>query len=108
PKAHFTLLSHLHHSTIPTHFPYTTLFRSPNFSEGRDQSVIARIADAIGNVPGVAVLDRSLDTDHHRSVVTFAGDPGAIAEAGLRSEEHTSELQSRFDIVCRLLLDKIK
>src|SRR5699024_11962513 len=36
----------------------------------------------------------------------FEPDPGAVAHATLRSEEHTSELQSRFDIVCRLLLAK--
>src|SRR6266513_6559455 len=34
--------------------------------------------------------------------------PAAATEAHLRSEEHTSELQSRFDIVCRLLLEKKK
>src|SRR5699024_11903565 len=33
-------------------------------------------------------------------------DPGRTCPAGLRSEEHTSELQSRFDLVCRLLLEK--
>jgi len=64
----------------------------PNFSEGRDPSVIARIADAIGNVPGVAVLDRSLDTDHDRAVVTFAGDPGTIAEAALAGVEQAVAL----------------
>jgi len=64
----------------------------PNFSEGRDPSVIARIADAIGNVPGVAVLDRSLDTDHNRAVVTFAGDPGTIAEAALAGVEQAVAL----------------
>src|SRR5699024_12160147 len=33
---------------------------------------------------------------------------GGLAQAGPRSEEHTSELQSRFDLVCRLLLEKKK
>src|SRR5437868_13140425 len=36
----------------------------------------------------------------------LSGDPSILAE--LRSEEHTSELQSRFDLVCRLLLEKKK
>src|SRR5207249_11692885 len=36
------------------------------------------------------------------------GDPGAVGIVVSRSEEHTSELQSRFDLVCRLLLEKKK
>ena len=54
--------------------------------------MIARIAEAIGSFPGVAVLDRSLDTDHNRAVVTFAGDPGAIAEAALAGVEQAVAL----------------
>ena len=54
--------------------------------------VIARIAAAIGNVPGVAVLDRSLDPDHNRAVVTFAGDPAGIAEAALAGIEQAVAL----------------
>ncbi len=43
----------------------------PNFSEGRDASVIAAIRDAIASVDGVTLLDVSSDPSHHRSVVTF-------------------------------------
>src|SRR5438067_3779712 len=61
-----------------TLFPYTTLFRS----------------------------------DKHRAYLfTSIAQPGAVmaeALAFVRSEEHTSELQSRFDLVCRLLLEKKK
>ena len=47
----------------------------PNFSEGRDAQKIALIASAIGSVNGVAVLDRTMDADHNRAVITFAGAP---------------------------------
>jgi len=45
----------------------------PNFSEGRDTAVVARIAQAIAQVPGAAVLGQTADCDHNRSVITFAG-----------------------------------
>jgi glutamate formiminotransferase len=56
----------------------------PNFSEGCDAAKVARIAAAIQSAPGVAVLDQTLDADHNRSVITFAGAPEAIAEGALR------------------------
>ncbi|MEX2264512.1 MAG: glutamate formimidoyltransferase [Bryobacteraceae bacterium] len=56
----------------------------PNFSEGRERRVVDGIADTIASVPGVAVLDRTMDVDHHRSVITFAGPPIAAAEAAVR------------------------
>src|SRR5699024_11664785 len=45
---------------------------------------------------------------HVRGRVFPAQDPGVALFGGMRSEEHTSELQSRFDLVCRLLLEKKK
>src|SRR2546429_2620688 len=70
-----------------TLFPYTTLFRS------------RQITDA-------TAIERAIDE-------VMAKSPGQLAEyrAGkdkLRSEEHTSELQSRLHLVCRLLLEKKK
>src|SRR5438067_9132522 len=62
-----------------TLFPYTTLFRSPVEAAG----------DKVSAVP--------FDRRH-----------GEIRDFRVRSEEHTSELQSRFDLVCRLLLEKKK
>lgn len=57
----------------------------PNFSEGRNPTVVDRIAGEIGSVPGAAILDCTQDYDHNRSVITFAGRPEAVAEAAIRS-----------------------
>lgn len=57
----------------------------PNFSEGRDVSVVARLADAIKSIPGAALLDQTSDWDHNRSVITFAGPPDAVVEAAFRA-----------------------
>lgn len=59
----------------------------PNFSEGRDAAVIASIAEAISSAPGAAVLGRTSDADHNRSVITFAGEPDAVAEGAFRGIE---------------------
>lgn len=64
----------------------------PNFSEGRDATVVARIAEAVLSVPGAAVLDRTSDWDHNRSVITFAGEPEAVAEAAFRAIQRAVEL----------------
>jgi glutamate formiminotransferase len=56
----------------------------PNFSEGRRKNVVDGIADAIASGPGVAVLGRSMDPDHNRSVITFAGAPGAVIAGAIR------------------------
>ena len=55
----------------------------PNFSEGRDAAKVDAIVAAMSNVPGVYVLDREMDADHNRSVITLAGEPDAVAEAAL-------------------------
>src|SRR6201981_567307 len=55
----------------------------PNFSEGRDAAKVDAIVAAMSSVPSVYVLDREMDADHNRSVVTLAGDPDAVAEAAL-------------------------
>jgi glutamate formiminotransferase len=53
----------------------------PNFSEGRDDKVIERLAKAIDSTPGVVLLDQTHDIDHNRSVFTFAGGPEGIENA---------------------------
>jgi glutamate formiminotransferase len=57
----------------------------PNFSEGRNAAVIERIAGAILQGPGVAVLGQTMDADHNRSVITFAGSPAAVIAAAVRA-----------------------
>lgn len=52
----------------------------PNVSEGRDPATIRALADAC-RVPGVRVLDVHSDPDHHRSVITLAGEPLALQDA---------------------------
>ena len=55
----------------------------PNVSEGRRADVVDAIADAIGAVPGVRLLDFSSDASHNRSVFTLAGDAGGVERAVL-------------------------
>src|SRR3712207_9255581 len=83
-----------------TLFPYTTLFRSGGQRALADVHANVGLAQARGRVP-VDVADivaGEVRPDH--------GQLGARAD--LRSEEHTSELQSRQYLVCRLLLEKKK
>src|SRR5260370_38833651 len=62
----------------------------PNFSEGRDPAKIDAIVAAMSSVPGVYVLDREMDADHNRSVITLAGEPDAVAEAAILRARKTS------------------
>src|SRR2546422_6615414 len=83
-----------------TLFPYTTLFRSV-----ADMGLIDGVVEAqgVGDLLIGRVTERDLAArDHHGHV------GGSDVEAIERSEEHTSELQSRLHLVCRLLLEKKK
>ncbi len=64
----------------------------PNFSEGRDEEKIELIVRAIASAPDVFVLDRDMDPDHNRSVITFAGRPEAVVEAAIRAGSTGVEL----------------
>ncbi|HEX2711480.1 MAG TPA: hypothetical protein VHM88_04555, partial [Candidatus Acidoferrales bacterium] len=64
----------------------------PNFSEGRDPARVNALVEAMSAVAGVYVLDREMDADHNRSVVTLAGEPEAVAEAALRGAGKAAEL----------------
>ncbi len=64
----------------------------PNFSEGRDASIVKAIASAIASVPNVVMLDYTMDSDHHRSVITFAGEPEAVLEAAVLAAARAVEL----------------
>ncbi len=59
-----------------------------NFSEGRE----AKIIDAIEAAIGPLMLDRTMDADHNRSVLTFAGPPVAVADAAVRAVGKAAEL----------------
>jgi glutamate formiminotransferase / formiminotetrahydrofolate cyclodeaminase len=64
----------------------------PNFSEGRDPAKVDAIVSAMSSVAGVYVLDREMDADHNRCVITLAGEPDAVAEAALRGVGKALEL----------------
>src|SRR2546422_5361908 len=74
-----------------TLFPYTTLFRSRDRSAGADE--LARVRRELFAGFGSCSAQEPIDE---------------LEALGLRSEEHTSELQSRLHLVCRLLLEKKK
>src|SRR2546428_3493133 len=79
-----------------TLFPYTTLFRS--------FVLPGMLHMSIHRSPFAHARIKSINTDAAQAV------PGVVAVVTdlMRSEEHTSELQSRSDLVCRLLLEKKK
>src|SRR5699024_12861159 len=85
-------------------FPYTTLFRSVRPESAAEAQTLARkYHDFVRS----AAKGEHRNPDHagHLHVVTPAGRRELVYA---RSEEHTSELQSGFDLVCRLLLEKKK
>jgi glutamate formiminotransferase / formiminotetrahydrofolate cyclodeaminase len=63
----------------------------PNFSEGRDKSKVDAIVDAMKR-EGVCVLDREMDSDHNRCVITLAGEREAVQEAAIRGVGKAAEL----------------
>jgi glutamate formiminotransferase/formiminotetrahydrofolate cyclodeaminase len=63
----------------------------PNFSEGRDEAVIRQISGAIASVAGVRLLNVEAGWAANRTVVTFAGAPGAVCEAAFRAVEKATE-----------------
>src|SRR2546421_5494594 len=82
-----------------TLFPYTTLFRSVDLIDVNNSLTPVRIMFASGRARfGIAEKTNADDSSRHNHV-------GSVV---VRSEEHTSELQSRSDLVCRLLLEKKK
>ena len=64
----------------------------PNFSEGRDRTVIDRITSAIEAVEGVKLLDVDPGEATNRTVVTFVGEPEAVVEAAFRGVKQAAEL----------------
>jgi len=64
----------------------------PNFSEGRDRLKIKQITDAVEAVPGVSLLDVDPGAATHRTVVTFTGEPDAVAEAAFRAVARAAQV----------------
>src|SRR5689334_23988915 len=89
-----------------TLFPYTTLFRS------RGRRALGTGPRGIGSGTRLGRLRRGTGRQRHSGLRRLVGQrtrhAAGIALAILRSEEHTSELQSQFHLVCRLLLEKKK
>jgi glutamate formiminotransferase/formiminotetrahydrofolate cyclodeaminase len=63
----------------------------PNFSEGRDKAKVDAIVEAM-KINGVYLLDREMDTDHNRCVITLVGEREAIQEAAIRGVGKAAEL----------------
>jgi len=63
----------------------------PNFSEGRDQAKVDSIVNAM-KIAGVYLLDREMDADHNRSVITIVGEREAIQEAAIRGVGKAAEV----------------
>ena len=64
----------------------------PNFSEGRDKSVIDQIVKAIAAVEGVKVLDVDPGEATNRTVVTFVGEPDAVLEGAFQGVKKSAEV----------------
>jgi glutamate formiminotransferase/formiminotetrahydrofolate cyclodeaminase len=63
----------------------------PNFSEGRDAAKVDAIVEAM-KMPGVYLLDREMDADHNRCVITLIGEREAVEEAAIRGVGKAAEL----------------
>src|SRR5437588_7689350 len=63
----------------------------PNFSEGRDKAKVDALIDAM-KVEGVYLLDREMDADHNRCVITLAGEREPIMEAAVRGVCRAAEI----------------
>src|SRR5688500_19978053 len=90
--AHFFLLP-FRHPPISTLFPYTTLFRSPSPSQLSSTPHARQASPAHPQVSSGIPISQSTHSP-------------LASQQPARSEEHTSELQSPCNLVCRLLLDK--
>src|SRR6267143_6718371 len=64
----------------------------PNFSEGRNLSVVRAIAAEISSDRSVRLLDQEMNADHNRCVITFVGEADAVVEAALRGVRKATEL----------------
>src|SRR5699024_11860964 len=96
---------------VSTLFPYTTLFRSCLMLDGllpQQERMWSRFTTRLMDATGTAApaLALMMSKDHLRPMSSVSD--SRMDTSLKRSEEHTSELQSRFDLVCSLLLEKKK
>src|SRR3712207_7527022 len=92
-----------------TLFPYTTLFRSIEKDTGMEDKVLRPLSAK--HLPPTDAEKRGLISRENMGDIKGRSRKGQLMLAkhfGIRSEEHTSELQSRQYLVCRLLLEKKK
>src|SRR2546430_11266128 len=89
-----------------TLFPYTTLFRSPTIRYLLKylQSAIRNLHQGLSS-SGLEEADRTWGHSHTEDVSDFCLEMSFRSHRDQRSEEHTSELQSQSNLVCRLLLE---
>ena len=64
----------------------------PNFSEGRNKSVVTDIAAEISRDRSIRLLDQEMNADHNRSVITFVGEAEPVLEAAIRGVKKAAEL----------------
>src|SRR5262245_62262300 len=101
----------LRRSLTSTLFPYTTLFRSERLKAvlkeivDSDGAVILFI-DELHTVVGAGAAEGAMDASNMLKPMLARGELHTVGATTLRSEEHTSELQSLRHLVCRLLLEK--
>src|SRR3712207_6934203 len=92
-----------------TLFPYTTLFRSPRDARlGQDADAGGIGRRFLAATESQVGAEGRLLAERHRGHPRFPSAGQRSGDPGERSEEHTSELQSRQYLVCRLLLEKKK
>src|SRR5699024_11777289 len=106
-----SLFSMLLRPPLFTPFPYTTLFRSTFAKRSACfKAVLVAFEEPsnLSSLGGVAVLLSTGEWAADTRRCCGASSKILFTVATMRSEEHTSELQSRFDLVCRLLLEKKK
>src|SRR3712207_6962042 len=93
-----------------TLFPYTTLFRSVEQVEEIEAAAVRAESEGFGSTAPIlrrsafVLAVASIDTYFHEQATRLL--TATAAKGSTRSEEHTSELQSRQYLVCRLLLEK--
>src|SRR5438034_2694608 len=91
-----------------TLFPYTTLFRSPAFAAVSTSMYARKRSSPTRATGGPELPEPPPPPPVGLSILSTTPEPPKMRPETSRSEEHTSELQSHSDLVCRLLLEKKK